>query len=125
MSIVWSGKAFAGVINDQTNTYYTDPELNGRLGQAEKYLVELKGSNIQGSPTATVSLEGSNDGVNWIIRNSTVISGGAVSTTPIWGIDNGSTGVVVGGRFARFGIKLAVASTSAYIELWVTGRTAV
>lgn len=122
--IVWAGKAFAGVINDQTNTYYTDPALNGRLGQAEKFMVELKGSNIAATPTPTVSLEGSNDGVNWTVRNATVITGTALSTTPVqYGSDDGTQSV--GGRFARFGITIGGSSSSAYVELWVTGRTAV
>ena len=47
MSIVFAGKSFSGVVNDITNTYYTDPELNGRIGQGEKYIAEFKAKNFE------------------------------------------------------------------------------
>ncbi len=124
MTIVFAGKSFSGVVNDITNTYYTDPELNGRIGQGEKYIVELKASNVVSTPSATVSLESSNDGVNWVVRNAAVIATIAIPAAGSvnFGIEGGTT--TVGGRFARFGIKLTVGG-SAYCELWVTARTAV
>lgn len=120
MPLVYRGKVFAGVINDLANIYYSDPSLDGRLGEAEAYLVELRASNVVSSPSATVSLESSNERVNWIVRNGTVISSAIIGTSVLYGAEQGTSSV--GGRFARFGIKLSLLG-SAYCELWVAART--
>lgn len=123
MAIVFSGKIFSGVINDTSNTYYSEPPFNAALGAGEKYYVELKSSNVTGtSPTVTVSLETSNDNVNWAVRNNAVISNNAITNTTV--LTGQDTGTTVGGRFARFGVKAGGTSPNAYVEIWVAARNA-
>jgi hypothetical protein len=119
MSIVFAGKVFSRVINDLTNTYYSDDELDEALGLAEKFFIEVKGSNVNGTPTLTLTLETSEDGVNWTTR-STPISA-TYATNPRFASELG-TGQT-GGRFARFGAK-HTGSGGGYLEVWVTGRDA-
>lgn len=129
MSVLFSGKVFSGVMNDVTSTWYSDHEWNARLGTAEKFHLELKATNVQPTPTITVTMEASADNVNWAARitNPASLPNLAPSATltsnlVIMSYDLGTS--FVGGRFTRFALKLA-GSGSAYIELWVTGRTAV
>ena len=124
MAIVAAGKIFADVINDNVNTYYSDPAWNASLGMGEKFSVELRASNVIVAGTVTVKLEGSNDGIAWV-NHATMIGGGPLAignaTTPLHGQDPGTA--TVGGRYARFTIILTT-TTGAYIELWATARNA-
>lgn len=123
MAIVYAGKVFSDVLNDGTNTYYSDPECNPRLGAAEKFFVEARASNVTGtSPTLLVTLESSNDNVNWVSR-STPISATAISSGTVLSGSELGTGAV-GGRFQRFTLKLGGTGPNAHVELWVTARNA-
>jgi hypothetical protein len=131
MGLMFSGKVFSGVINDNVNFYYSDHEWNARLGTAEKFHVELKASNVTGTgPNITVSMESSADGVNWVARITNPASmpnlspsGTLSSGSVIMSYDLGTS--YVGGRFTRFKMQMGGTSPNAYIELWVSGRTAV
>ena len=124
MAIVAAGKVFADVVNDNVNTYYSDPEWNAALGMGEKYSVEIRAQNVITAGTVAVTLEGSNDGIAWVFR-ATLISNGTLlaanATVPIHGSDAATP--TVGGRYARLTIKLTT-TTGAYVELWATARNA-
>ncbi len=123
MSILFSTKVFSGVINDFSFTRYSPPELNQLLGTAEKFFLEAKATAVQ--PTATslvVSIEFSNDNVNWT-PIATPIFQTITSGTVLFASDFAGGSVIT--RFARYGCGLyALQATAAYIELWVTGRDA-
>jgi hypothetical protein len=120
MSIVFAGKIFSRVINDLTNTYHSPPDFHEALGAAEKYFLEVKASGVQSTPTLTVTLEASDDAVNWVTRSTLLTQG--ISGGGFWYATELGTGQV-GGKYARFTFKNTVAG-SAYLECWVTGRDA-
>jgi hypothetical protein len=123
MSILFSAKLFSDVINDFSFTRYSAPELNPLLGTAEKFFLEAKASAVPATATnLLVTLETSNDNVNWSVR-TTAINAVIVSGTVLFASDFAGGNPV--GRFARYGCKLSAAqATGAYVELWVTGRDA-
>jgi len=124
MAIVASGKIFSAVINDNTNTYYSDAEWNARLGMGEKFMLELRATNVVTNGSVTVQLESSNDNINWHIRNNAVINANTLTnatTATCFGSEVGTS--EVGGRFARFNVKLTN-TTAAYIEMFCTARNA-
>lgn len=123
MAIVYAGKVFSRVLNDATNTHYSDPECNAKIGAGEKFFVEVRASNVSGtSPTLLVTLESSNDNVNWATRSTLInlasIVGGPVLTASELGT------AAVGGRFQRLSFKLGGTTPSAYLEAWLTARNA-
>lgn len=122
MSILFSVKAFSAVIGDKTYPRYSDPSLNELLGTAEKYFLAAKLTYTGTGTSLTVTIETSNDNVNWVPRTAainTAIPSGEVR----WGSDFAGGSVV--GRFARYSLQLSSAqAASAYAELWVTGRDA-
>lgn len=130
MSILYSGKPFSITINDKVNTYYSDPELNARLGMGEKFYIEARATNVSGTaPTLTVGLETSNDGVNFSARsgspfiNQVAITVGATAVTVLTATCLGTADV--GGRFCRVTAKLAdTGAPGAFVEIWVTARDA-
>ena len=125
MSILFCTKVFSDLVDNGNNIFYSPVEFNAALGKAEKYFFHARPTQISGTtPTLQVSLETSNDGVNWNPR-STPISAVAISTTTpaLFGSEAGTA--QVGGCFARIGVKLGGGTPVAFVEVWVTGRTAV
>lgn len=123
MTILFSTKVFSGVINDFALTRYTDPQLNALLGTAEKYFLEAKASNVAPAtdPSLVVTLEISNDGVNWRPMDAAIIDAAIDEGTVLFASDLAGGEPI--GRYARYGCRLDAAQyTGAYIELWVTGR---
>lgn len=125
MPTLFNQKVLSTVVNDITQTHYSDPAYDALLGNAEKYLAEVKASGVSGgSATLTLSLETSNDGVTWFVRDATLINaqsivGGKVQfASEIF--DGGA--IPLSGCYARFGCKLGGAGSNAYLELWVEGR---
>lgn len=127
MTIKYCLKTHSLVVNDSVNTYYSDPELNAALGTAEKFLVEVRTSNVSGTtPKIAVTIETSVDGVNWAARSTPIpasLTLGVPGPTVQYGSDLGTS--VVAGRFIRVGTILSGASASAFVEIWVCGRSAV
>ena len=123
MAIQYAGKVYSDVMNDGTNTYYSDPECNAKLGMAEKFFIEARTSNVTGTtPTLAIALESSNDNVNWVPRSTVIVATAIASGTTLTGSELGTA--AVGGRFQRFTLKLAGTTPNAYVELWVTARNA-
>lgn len=125
MPTLFHEKVLSTVVNDSASTYYSDPEHDGMLGQAEKFLVEVVATNVSGaSATLTLSLETSNDHLTWFVRDSALLNavsivGGAVK----WAVEPWDGGTVpMNGCYARFGCKLGGAGSNAYLEVFVEGR---
>lgn len=124
MTIYYSVKAFDDmIVSDNTNTRYSDPSLNQALAQAEKFFFQVKSTQVLGtSPNAVITLETSCDNVNWTI-SSTPISAAIANGTVLFGADLGTS--QVRGLCVRIGVKLTGTTPSAYIEVWITGRSLV
>lgn len=127
MPTLFHKKVLATVVNDTTNTYYSDPEHDLDLGNAERFLVQVIATNVSGpSPTLTLTLETSNDRQTWLARETTPllngvsISGGAVK----WAVENwdGGNTLPMNGCYARFGCMLGGVGSNAFLELIVEGR---
>jgi hypothetical protein len=124
MAVLGNLKVFSTTITNGTNTYYSEREYEQRLGDAEKFFVELRASSVAaGAPNITVTLETSTDGVNWFTRgtfanltNASVSNGTVISD---------SLAGTVGARLSRFTLKMGGTTPSAYIELWATDRNAI
>lgn len=115
MSIVYAGKVFSQVVND-TNTWYSPGELNAVLGSAEKYVIQLKCTNLQAG-NVIVSLQTSEDDVNWVLRANLINQ--SLTTSILFGTY--VTTVAVGGARGRLGFALS-GGGRAYLECWVTAR---
>lgn len=122
MTIRFGAKVLSRVANDG-GVYYSDCYSNADLGTGERYYVEAKCSNVATTPTTlSVTLETSNDNVNWTVRSTPIVPTPVFEGTVLTGFELGTN--VVGGRYARFGIQLGGASPGAYVELWVVAREA-
>lgn len=130
MSIKYNIQTHGDVLSDAVNKSYSDPALNAALATAEKFFVVAKATNVTGgSPTLKVTIELSNDGMNWIDRGSPVIAATSITvggTTVLKGFDDGVTNGFVGGRFMRVAALLGGGGPpGAYVEVWVCGRSLV
>lgn len=125
MSILFCTKVFNGLLDNSNNIFYSPPELNAALGKAEKYFFQVRPTQVAGtSPTLQLTLETSNDGVNWSVRSTPISATSITSTTQaLFGNELGTA--AVGGCYARVGIKLGGTTPVSFVEVWVTGRSAV
>ncbi|MBZ0119264.1 MAG: hypothetical protein K8H88_19900 [Sandaracinaceae bacterium] len=123
MGILYSQKVFEGPISG-TTAVYTPAELNGSLAQADKFFVSVRAAQSSGtSPTVTVTLEHSNDNVNFTSK-ATLINASALSTTAItnaFGSDLGTSNV--GGAFMRLAIQLGGTTPASNLQVTLCGRS--
>ena len=94
------------------------------LGSADKFLFEARTAQATGtSPTLTVILEHSNDGVNWTTK-STPINAASLTADENelnWGNDSGSTPM---SRYGRLNVQIGgTSSPGAHVMIIVTGRS--
>jgi hypothetical protein len=128
MAILFQERVLSKVINDIAGTYYSDPDFDLTLGNAEAFYAEVKASNVLGAnPWLDLSIESSNDRVTWFVRTALILNKVNLGASPVWAgkvINNSgdSAAVQVGGCYTRFGVKLNNAGSSAYVELFVEGR---
>ena len=105
-----------------STTVYTPSELNSVLAQGETFWVSARTTQVSGtSPTITVAIEHSNDGVNWT-NKATPISAQSLSANAVnlhYGQDTGSTPT---GGFVRLAITLAGTNPSGQVQVIVAGR---
>jgi len=124
--ILYCTKMMNELVDNPLNTFFSPTEYNAALGKAEKYFFQVRTTQVSGtSPTLTLLLETSNDGVLWSSR-STPINLQVIPSNnagALFGQELGTSSV--GGMYTRFGIKLGGTLTVAFVEVWVTGRTAV
>lgn len=124
MAILFCSKVFDGLADNINNTFYSLPEFNATLGKAEKYFFQVRPSQVGGgASTLTLTLETSNDNVNWNLR-STLLNQTSITTATqaLFASELGTA--QVGACFARVGIRLGGASAVAFVEVWATGRNA-
>lgn len=124
MTILFNIKAFEQGVSG-TTAVYTAPELYAKLAQADKLMIQCRASQTVGtSPTISVDVEHSCDGVGWQQRTSPI----SAKSIPIGAVTyeyGEDTGAKVGGSKARLKITIGGSSNpGGYIEIWVTGRTA-
>jgi hypothetical protein len=127
MAVLFRETVLARVLNGTTDAYYSDPQYDLMLAEAEAYYIEVRATNITTSTAKIeVSLEISNDGVTWFVRKASFINKVAIGTTPIQVanllVATGDSGAVkVGGCYARFSCLMSTAA-DLFIELIVEGR---
>ena len=105
-----------------TTERFSSAKYNTLLGAAEKLVLQVRANQVSGtSPTVTVKLYLSADGVDWDSNGYTIVDGATLTAGSLY---NSITGIsaVVFGAFARFGVTLGGTSPSANVELIVCGR---
>lgn len=65
-------------------TYYSNPEFNGVLGQAERIIVHLVVSDASNSPTVTITAQDSSDNENWADVGSALVTASSISTANVY-----------------------------------------
>lgn len=121
MTIRYRAKVLSCVVNDGVSTFYSEPRHDAGLAAGERVVVETRVSNVSGaSPTLTMTLETSNDGVNWVVRGTLVSAYPIVSGTVMNGAERSMS--TVGARFARLGVRLGGSGPNAYVESWAVAR---
>jgi len=107
-----------------TAAHYTTPELYETLAQAESFALFVRVSQGSGTtPSLTVVLEHSNDGMNWEDK-ATFLSSQNITTASVgtyWADDDGTSDV--GGCFMRLRISLGGTNPSAHLQMTLTGRS--
>lgn len=110
-----------------TVTRYSDSTMDEVLAVAEQFFITAKVVGVGGtSPTLTVMIEHSLDGVNWVAPSLpiflTALTAGIVND--LRGSEVGSS--LVFGRYVRIAAFLGgTGSLTANVEIWVCGRSAV
>jgi hypothetical protein len=111
-------KVFEGWLINQTEIK-TDPRYNKQLGEADDLLVQVNVTEFSGvSPTFVSIYDKSNDNVFGKDENTYT----SATITAVFQYFYPITGMVNGG-FGWFGFKMGQASTKAYIQVFVTGRS--
>ena len=123
MAVLFCDKCFEQGISG-TTAIQTTPEKYAMFAQAEKFFLQARATQVSGtSPTLTVAIEHSNDGVTWTTKATPIsafgLSAGAINGTT--GSDLGTA--AVGGAKVRLTISLAGTTPSAFVEIWLTGRS--
>ncbi len=102
-----------------TVAFFSNPELNAVLGQADKIVLHALVNESSGtSPTLSIYCEDSPDAMNWA-NVSTVISAAGIGTTPI--LLRGEVNTALG-RYVRFRIELGGTSPTAVMGVKATLR---
>ncbi|MBI5513952.1 MAG: hypothetical protein HY909_09300 [Deltaproteobacteria bacterium] len=103
------------------NERYSTAEFNDRLGTADQLVFQWRATKVGGTvPTLTITLYGSNNGADWILRetlvNGTALNLGVLNT----GAAQSSTRLMA---FNRIGVSMAgPGGPSGDIEVLVCGR---
>ncbi len=106
-----------------TSAVYTDPKWNTPMGVGDVFFLSAIASQFSGtSPTLTVSVQTSGDGVYWgDWAGAPVIN--AVALTGDDKVGSGSDGYLNNGlRFMRLKIVLGGTSPQTRLQLWWVGR---
>lgn len=97
-----------------TTDFYSNPEFNAILGQAERIIIHAVITESSGSsPTFTVILQDSSDNENWD-DVATLISAVSMSSVPL--TERGANTIPIG-RFARLKITLGGTSPTATMTI--------
>lgn len=123
MAVLYCDKCFEQGISG-TTAIQTTPEKYAMFAQAERFFLQGRITQSGGtSPTITVLLEHSNDGVTWTTKatlvNALALTPNAITNTT--GSDLGTA--IVGGCKARLSVALGGTNPTAFVELWLTGRS--
>jgi len=109
---------------DGDRTYYSDPELNAMLAQADKAVVYARSSNAGGTtPTFTVDLEHSLDN-RYFVSYSTLITQEDIGANSVFHAFGSDTGANPAGGYVRLAITLSGTSPTGDLSIWMTGRSA-
>ncbi|MBI5513951.1 MAG: hypothetical protein HY909_09295 [Deltaproteobacteria bacterium] len=107
---------------DGTTEQFTSATHNELLGSADVFILQWRGTRVGGTaPKVTVVLYGSDNGTDWINRETLVnlatLTAGQLNT----GVAESTTKTMA---FARLGISLTGTLPTADIEVIVCGRDA-
>jgi hypothetical protein len=106
------------------NERYSSAEFNDQLGSSDELVIQWRATKVGGtSPTLTITLYGSNNGVDWISRevlvNATALTAGQLNTAAA----TSSTRIMA---FSRIAVSMAGSGgPTADIEVIVCGRDSV
>lgn len=104
-----------------TTDFYSNPEFNAILGQAERIVIHAVVTESSGtSPTLTAVLQDSSDNENWD-DVATLISAVSISSVPL--TERGANTVTIG-RYARLKITLGGTSPTATMTIRVSLKAA-
>ena len=107
-----------------TTAVTSDPAYNAQLAMTEKIELFAVADTVSGTtPTLTVQINESPDGVHWRNKNTTAeINAVSLSTsanTLSVGLDSGTN---LGSGLNRLSVTLGGTSPKAHIRIWATGR---
>lgn len=130
--LVFHQKVFEGGLSG-TTAAYSLPDFNALLGQAVRWYVLARVTNVTGTtPTITVKLQHSNTGMSSEFKDLNTVAvapiSGAALTANVINLIEGSlrhtdANVSVPAAYVRAEISLGGTSPNANVELWITGRT--
>lgn len=131
MAVLFGMKVWDQAISGAAaTTVYTDPTYYRTIAQAEKFNVSARVTQVGGvTPTITIVLEHSNDGVNWLTKHTFILTGtptGATLNPNAVNLKDGSDlgTAVVGAAQMRLAITLGgTGNPTAYVEVWLCGRS--
>lgn len=124
MAIVYCIPVFEGALTGASAPQTSPANMNGTIAQAERFFLQARVTQVAGtSPSITVTLEHSNDDVNFTTK-STLINGTALTANQqnnIFAQDLGTA--QVGGCSMRVSVSLGGTTPSAYVQLYLCGRS--
>lgn len=130
--LVFHQKVFSGGISG-TAAVYSLPQFNAQLGQAVRWYVLARVTNVTGtSPTITVELQHSSTGMESEFKDLNTAAVAPISalavTANVINLIEGSmrhtdANVSVPAAYVRAEIKLGGTSPNANVEIWITGRS--
>jgi hypothetical protein len=107
---------------DGTITIVSDPQHNDAIGRADSFTVQVYASNAGGTdPTLTLKYWGSNDGKNFITRQ-TLLNGVSISATPYESMTDSTPDLVCSAQ-GRFELTLGGSNPNAYVRVVVCTRS--
>ncbi len=99
---------------------YTSAEFNDVLGSSDKLVVQYRAVKIAGtSPTLTIKLEGSNNGVDWVLIE-TLVNAASLTAAQVNSALATSTATLP--AFVRFAITMGGTTPSAEVQIIACGR---
>lgn len=119
-------KVFDDTLASATNAgvALTPPELNDLLGSVDKLAIMAVGDLPSGtSPTITVQIYHSADGIQWVAKNGTAEINAQTLTANAVTVKVGTDAAATPSLgLVRLQITLGGTTTQAHIKVWVTGR---
>lgn len=119
---LFNREVFRGTAEANTGQY-SSSELNGLLGSADRYAIQVIASRATAADKVRIALEHSNDNEHWstgTLYNTDALAAGQVNTAML-GDPLLDTGIATRGAFVRF--RISTDSDEVDVIVTVTGRS--